>query len=418
MLKTLHVGIDVSHDHHDVCLLSDEGVAVGKPLSILNNRPGLGQLVSLLAREACQYERVLVGLEATGIYWWHLYRALLTAPELAPYQLRLIAFNPRLIRGFRDAYTAMDKTDPNDAFLIAERLRFGRLPDHPPADSRYFPIQRLTRYRFHLVHTLVRVKAHALSLLFLAASEYTRLEPFSDSFGATSVAVLTELGGLDELAAIPLEELAAFLEDRGRHRFEDPLAIAQALKQVAADSFRLEEEAQQPVHFALSSALAHVRFLNQQLKGLERQIAKQLERLPNSLLSVPGIGPVYAAGLVAEIGDVARFADNDALAKYAGLWWPRRQSGGFEAQDRALSRAGNSYLRYYLCEAANSLRVHNEEYRRFYQRKYQETPRHPHKRAIVLTARKLVRLVYALLSTGQLYASPGALSPQKPPRRR
>jgi len=61
---------------------------------------------------------------------------------------------------------------------------------------------------------------------------------------------------------------------------------------------------------------------------------------------VRGIGPVYAAGLVAEIGDIARFKDNDALAKYAGLWWPRNQSGTFEAADRSLSKAGNAYLRY------------------------------------------------------------------------
>lgn len=420
MLKTLHVGIDVSHDRHDVHLLDQQGTSLGKPFPIINNRPGVDQLVSRVAQVAAQgrYEQVLLGLEATGIYWWHLYRALAQAAELAPYQSRVILFNPRVIRGFRDAYTAMDKTDPKDAFLIAERLRFGRLPDYPPPDPSYFPLQRLTRYRFHLVHTLVRVKAQALTLLFLAASEYTRLEPFSDPFGATSVALLTEIQSLDDLAARPLEELVAFLEEKGRHRFPDPLAVAQVLQQVARDSFPLEAEALEPVHFALASTLGHIRFLSQQLKPLERRIARELERFPNTLLSVPGIGPVYAAGLVAEIGDVTRFPDNDALAKYAGLWWPRRQSGDFQAQDRALSKAGNTYLRYYFCEAANSLRVHNEEYRRFYQRKYEETPKHAHKRATVLTARKLVRLVYALLRTGQLYAGPGAVSPHKPPRRR
>jgi transposase len=262
------------------------------------------------------------------------------------------------------------------------------------------------------------VKAHALTLLFLAASEYDRLEPFSDPFGATSVAVLTEFGGLDELAAVPLEELTAFIDEQGRRRFADPAAPARLLKQVAADSYRLDEEAAEPVRFVLADALAHVRFLAQRLKPLDRRIERELARFPNTLLSVPGLGPVYAAGLVAEVGDVARFADDAALAKYAGLWWPRRQSGDFEAADRSLSKAGNAYLRYYLCEAANSLRVHNEAYRRFYDRKYKETPRHPHKRATVLTARKLVRLVHALLRTNQLYAGPGALSPTKPPRQR
>ncbi|MDQ3929121.1 MAG: IS110 family transposase [Chloroflexota bacterium] len=417
MQRTLNVGIDVSAHRHSVCLLDETGERVGKPFTILNNRMGAAQLIERVAQAVPEYDRVQLGMEATGIYWYHLYRAVVSAAQLEWPQPRVVVFNPRLIEGFRDACTAMDKTDPDDAELIAERLRFGRLPDYPPPDPRYFPLQRLTRYRFHLVQTLVRTKAQALTSLFLAKSEYDRLEPFSDPFGATSMAVLTEFGTLDELAAVPLEELTAFIDEQGRHRFADPSEPARRLRQVAQDSFRLDEDAVEPVHFVLKSALAHVRFLTQQLTSLDRRIARELDQFPNTLLTVPGIGPVYTAGLIAEIGDVTRFPDNDALAKYAGLWWPRHQSGEFEAQDRSLSKAGNAYLRYYLCEAANSLRVHNEEYRRFYDRKYKETPKHPHKRAIVLSARKLVRLVYALLRTNQLYRGPGAVSPNKPPRR-
>ena len=67
---------------------------------------------------------------------------------------------------------------------------------------------------------------------------------------------------------------------------------------------------------------------------------------------------------------------------------------------------GNRYLRYYLIEAANSVRRHLPEYNEFYRKKYQETPKHQHKRAIVLTARKFVRLVDTLLRNHQLYTSP------------
>jgi transposase len=412
MLKTLHVGIDVSHDRHSVCLLDDAGARLGRPRTILNNRPGAVELIAQVQAAATDYEQVLVGMEATGVYWWHLYRALATA-ALAPSAARVVVFNPRLIQGFRDAYSAMEKTDPDDAFLIAERLRFGHLPDYPPPDPRYFPLQRLTRYRFHLIHTLVRAKAHALTLLFLAASEYTRVEPFADPFGAASLAVLTQFHSLDELAAVALEELTAFVAQHGRNAFPDPTKPARLLQQIAADSFRLDNDAVEPIHFVLTSALAHIQFLTQQLKPLDRRIGKELERFPNTLLSVPGIGPVYAAGLVAEIGDVTRFPDDDALAKYAGLWWPRHQSGDFEATDRSLSKAGNAYLRYYLCEAVTPLRMHNAGYQAFYERKFKETPKHPHKRATVLTARKLVRLVYALLRTNQLYAQPTAVSPKK-----
>ena len=68
-----------------------------------------------------------------------------------------------------------------------------------------------------------------------------------------------------------------------------------------------------------------------------------------------------------------------------------------------MTKTGNPYLRYYLIQAAQCLVNHNPEYREYFTRKFNETPRHPHKRALSLTARKLVRLVFALLSKNQLY---------------
>ncbi|GAW93210.1 transposase, partial [Calderihabitans maritimus] len=68
--------------------------------------------------------------------------------------------------------------------------------------------------------------------------------------------------------------------------------------------------------------------------------------------TVPGIGPVYTAGIVAEIGDISRFKNHNALAKFAGLTWRQHQSSKFSAEDIPLTRSGNYYLRYYLIEAA------------------------------------------------------------------
>ena len=75
----------------------------------------------------------------------------------------------------------------------------------------------------------------------------------------------------------------------------------------------------------------------------------------NPLLSVRGIGPVYAAGLLACIGNTKRFSTHNQIAKLAGLVWKRNQSGKFEAEERRLIRQADRYLRYYLVEAANSL---------------------------------------------------------------
>ncbi|MEL1196076.1 IS110 family transposase, partial [Staphylococcus epidermidis] len=71
-----------------------------------------------------------------------------------------------------------------------------------------------------------------------------------------------------------------------------------------------------------------------------------------------------------------------------------------------ITKQGNHYLRYYLVEAANSVKNHLPEYTAFYKKKYTETPINKHRRAIVLTARKFVRLVDALLRNHQLYTPP------------
>ena len=69
-------------------------------------------------------------------------------------------------------------------------------------------------------------------------------------------------------------------------------------------------------------------------------------------------------------------------------------------------KSGNRYLRYYLLEAANSVRRYDSEYRNFYNRKFKEVNKFQHKRALALTARKLVRLIFKLLKENRLYTPP------------
>jgi len=95
----------------------------------------------------------------------------------------------------------------------------------------------------------------------------------------------------------------------------------------------------------------------------------------------------------------------DAVAKIAGLWWPRADSGNFQAQDRRMAKSGNRYLRYYLIQAADRMRKYIPEYAAYYARKYKEAAKHHHKRALVLTARKSVGLVVGLLHRNESYRS-------------
>ena len=68
-----------------------------------------------------------------------------------------------------------------------------------------------------------------------------------------------------------------------------------------------------------------------------------------------------------------------------------------------MTKTGNSFLRYYIIEAAQMAIVYNPVYSEYYHKKYNEVKTHQHTRAIVLTARKLIRLIYGLMSKNQLY---------------
>jgi len=112
----------------------------------------------------------------------------------------------------------------------------------------------------------------------------------------------------------------------------------------------------------VATTLAAIRTLQQQLKAIDKTIAQELATIPQTLATVPGLGPVWSAGLIAELGDITRFADDGAIAQYGGLTWEAYQSGGFQADDTAMTKRGNRYLRYYLVEAANSVRTHCPDY--------------------------------------------------------
>jgi transposase len=207
-----------------------------------------------------------------------------------------------------------------------------------------------------------------------------QIAPFGDPFGATSSAVLDEFT-TEELVQQSLEELATYLQTKGRGRFADPDGLATTLQRAARDSYRLDKVLQAPLRLVLGTTLATIRALQTQLKSLDKTIALELAAIPQTLASVPGLGPVWTAGLVAELGDITRFDDEAAIAQYAGLTWEPHESGHFQAEDTELTKHGNRYLRYYLVEAANSVRLHCPEYGRSYAATYAETPKHAHQRA-------------------------------------
>ncbi|MBK8900992.1 MAG: IS110 family transposase [Anaerolineaceae bacterium] len=399
----LLVGVDIHRRNNVVQVMNGVGDSLAKPQHVANNRPGTAALIQQLAdlAQAGGFAHIHIAAEATGNYWLPFFCELEQSPELAAWPVSLYPFNPKVIHKFRHCLGDWDKTDTLDALVIAERLRLGRQLPYPfQMEERYLPLRTLTRYRYHLVGEVVRVKSYALSLVYLQASDYTVDRAFSDVFGKTSQAVLKEFPSLEAVAAMPFDDLVEWLDVKGKRRFADPQDNARRLHRIAQDSYHLPEPWLAAVNTALSLSLRHLTVLEQLLTRLDSAIADLMTQIPNSLTTIPGIGPVFAAGIIAEIGDLARFDyRHEKVASFAGLKWSKHQSADFTAEETHLKRTGSAYLRYYLCEAAQLVRMHDAEYGAFYQKKHDEVRHHQHKRAIVLTARKLVRLVVRLLTT-------------------
>ena len=272
-------------------------------------------------------------------------------------------------------------------------------------DYRYQALRTLTRARLDVIQNLTREKQRFANYLFLKCSGIAQEKDIQNT-SATTIALMEHFETVDDLANSDLDELTAFIAETGRGRFVDPNAVAKVIQAAAKGSYRLPKTVNDTVNQAMSVSIASMRALKEQVKVLDKAIEQQFEIIPNTLTSIPGIGKVYSAGIIAEIGDIHRFASQASVAKFAGLVWTQHQSGEFEAEHSRMIKSGNRYLRYYLLEAANSVRRCDSEFRHYYDLKFNEVNKYQHKRALALTARKLVRLVFRLLKDNRLYIPP------------
>jgi transposase len=408
-ISTLCVGADVHLQEITLRavdkLTCDEVIA---PFNVANNLPGAQSAASRLVQVASQlgYTHIEIGYEATGMLWIPFHRFLATCQLLEPFHPQLVCFNPKLVADFKDALVLRaPKDDERDAFDVAARVQVAHWPDSYVPDDFWQGLRRLTRYRFKLTRNLSQEKMRFQSCAFLKCSDWKRVKAFSDVFGATSTALLTEFTAA-ELRAMTHDQLADLIAHRGRGRFYDPDATARTVQQALRTSYPIDPQMDVMVTATLATAWEHIRAIKRLLKRLDQHISRCIEPVPNPLITVKGLGPVITAGLLAEIVDISRFPEHKHLAQYCGISWSRRSSGGFVSENTRMTKVGNPYARYYFVAGADKLRQFNLEYKTFYWRKYHEVSKHQHKRALVLTARKLVRLVHALLTKNVPYVRP------------
>jgi len=245
------------------------------------------------------------------------------------------------------------KTDKNDALTLARFLKLDCLPTVALPEPRIRELRRL----------------------FSAREALTKMSTQLKNMGH---AALTRNG-------LPSRK-ADFVSEKGRQR----LATVEGLPQ--AD------------RLILDVVLRQMEPLNRELDELERAIVRLGRTLPGvkQLLQIRGLGIVAAIGVLAEIGDIERFASAKQLASYAGLATAVRQSGGSDRHGH-ITRQGRKLLRGFLVEAVVSM-IRYPDRRSplvdFYQRKKVEKGAG---KAICATARKLLAVIFVMLTKGRDY---------------
>lgn len=117
--------------------------------------------------------------------------------------------------------------------------------------------------------------------------------------------------------------------------------------------------------------------------------------------TIPGIGPVLAAAILGEIGDIHRFKSAKALVAFAGIDATVRESGEFEGTRNRMSKRGSPALRLSIWLAAVSARQHIPELKEYYETKLAQG-KHP-KVVTGAIARKLIHLIHALWTNDRIF---------------
>lgn len=418
--QTLFVGIDVSKDSNQVCLINfDRKKLLNK--SFKNNLEGANEMkttiISYLSKH--DFSSLIIVLESTGIYSIHIANFLSYEAESICSKTEVYLLNPIISHNFSKSNVGSVKNDSMDAFALADFAASGKVNNLSPFKAnQHFAIQSLARQRKHYIDLMCREKARILNYIFIKFSDYNNAKhqnkAFSNVFGNTSIEVLLNYKTPEEIANSSIEDLTEFIKEKSRNRFDSCEEVAKILQKASRDSYRLDATLYDSVNTNIAICYSTIKFYEDIIQTIEKEIeslikGSSFEKAISILKSIPGISNVFATSVISELGDASSFSSDNAIAKYSGIYWDENSSGNFISEDNRLKKTGNPYLRYYLIEATSSVIRNNRVFNDFYQKKLKEVKNHKESRALVLTSRKFIRLIYKLLKDKKLYEFPKEL---------
>jgi transposase len=379
-MRRISVGIDIAKEIHWVTAIDADGVVLLDRK--LPNRPP--DLAALAEEIAALQGQVRVGIDVLGGI------AGLTAAMLAETGFALVHVPGLAVNRARQGTVGGEnKSDPRDARIIAEQVR-------TRSDLR--PVEAATEIDLEIRllvgrrRDIVRAQTQRLARLHdLLVGLFPGLEATLDLTTKGPLHLLTRYVTPNELRGAGRQRLIRHLQAAGGLPKVEELAdraLAAAAEQTIA--IPAERMTARLIRELAAEALAS----RARLIEVDRELAALLERHPDAALirSLPGMGVVLTAELIAEAGNLSRFRSADALASAAGMAPVLKQSG----RTRFLRRpsGGNKGLKRVFYQSAFCSLGHNDS-RTFYARKRREGKRHH--QAVIALARRRVNVLWAVL---------------------
>lgn len=345
--------------------------------------------------------RVRAALEPTGDY----HRAV--AHRLALAGVEVLSISSVAQSRFREAmFNSWDKNDPKDAGVILEMLKQGRVQRYvDPMIAGHHDLQELSKTYYQVSRARTKVQHsiinHHLPLYFPEMLKFwmaTRSEwwiRFMIEFPTPThvrrlsctefVAAAWDLVGRKVNKRAKLEEIWEMAEHSA--------ALPHEPGSLAVETFRL--------------TLRHFQQLTELRASIEQRAEDVLRDNPDyaQLQSLPGIGPIIALTILAEAGDVRRFAHHRQFLKYCGFDLAKSQSGVQRGREK-LSKRGNARLRMAFWLAGQvAIRQRENSFRAKYDRYVSLNPLDADlkRKALTAVAAKMARVAYSIVKKGLPY---------------
>ena len=378
-MSLFFVGIDISKYKHDCCIISAADQKVVSKVTIKNNKAGFDELLTII-NSLSNPEDIRIGFESTAHY------ALNLELFLENSLLTFMEVNPVLISEYKKSKTLRrTKTDSVDCESIARWLMTVEYKPHSKGFYHAYSLKSLTRLRDKLIR---QRSFYLVKITNVLDHTFPEFKPFfNERLSKTALYLLENYGSAEKMARMNSASYEK-LRSLSRGKFS-PQQFLQ-LKELAANTVGVNNSI---FDVELNSLLSLYKSLVKEIDTIEKEINKLIEEVHPHYMSIPGIGPLSAAVIYSEYGDISNFSNPSQMLAFAGIE-PGINESGTESHGGRMVKRGSSQLRYTLINCCLPLIRFDMTFATYYAKKRGEGK--PHRVAITHVAKKLIRVIYAL----------------------